>query len=205
MPVELGCGLVGGFGGGDDALLVGLLRGEEGLKIGEAGARGEDRHEGAVGSQSGEADPGGDGCAAPGGVDEADGDVLAGVDLAAEEEGNGREVGGGGGVARGPGGGLVVEGIVVGLFVEDEETELTTKSGIGGGGNFFVGVFDDGGVGEAAEGHLHVGLAGGEPDIADEDVGESDLRAAVDGEGVGPAGSFGCEVDGEGAEVVGVV
>ena len=46
------------------------------------------------------------------------------VDLAAEEEGDGGEVGGSGGVAVSPGGGLVVEGIVVGFFVEDEEMDL---------------------------------------------------------------------------------
>ena len=153
--------------------------------------------------ERGERDPGGDGCAAPGGVDEADGDVLAGVDLAAEEEGDGGEAGGGGGIAGGPGGGLVVEGIVVGFFVEDEEMDLAADVRIGGGGDLLVGVLDDGRAREAAKGHLHVGLAGGEPDVADEDVGEGNRCSPVDGEGVGAAGWFRCEVKGPRAEVVG--
>jgi hypothetical protein len=52
------------------------------------------------------------------------------------------------------------------------------------------------GVGrEAGEGHLHVGLAGGEPEIAEEDVVVGDGVGAVDGESVGASGGLCGEVD----------
>ena len=44
-------------------------------------------------------------------------------------------------------------------------------------GDFLLRVFQDGVAGEAVERHLHVGLTGGHPDVADQDVRERDGRA----------------------------
>ena len=101
---------------------------------------------------------------------------------------------------RPAGGGFdVLEGVVGGVLLDEEEADLRVV----GGGDLFVGVFDDGVAGEAGEGHLHVGLAGGHPEVADEDVFELDGVGGVDGEGVGASGGLGWEVEAPAAEVVG--
>ena len=87
--------------------------------------------------------------------------------------------------------GLVAYSVSSSLVV----TAMFVLGGVVGGGDLFFGVLDDGGAGEAAEGHLHVGLAGGEPDVADEDVGEVDGCSPVDGEGVRAAGRFWGEIE----------
>ena len=63
------------------------------------------------------------------------------------------------------------------------------EGGVVGGGFFFVVV---GGVGD---GHAHVGLAGAEPDFAEEDVGDGEGVAGLDGEGEGVGGLEGVEFD----------
>ena len=202
VPGVLGQGLAGGAGGLVFALLLGLDGVEPGEGVDEVGAGAEDGHEGGVGGEAVERGPGLGGGAAPGGVDEADGDVFALAELAAVEEGDGGEAGGGGGVRGGPGGGGVFGGDVGGVVGDEQEADLREV----GGGDLFVGVFDDGGVGEAAEGHLHVGLAGGDPDVADEEVGEGEGRGgggAGDGEREGAAGLFGGEPEAPLAEAVG--
>ena len=72
-----------------------------------------------------------------------------------------------------------------------------------GGGDLFVGVLNDGTAGEAGERHLHVGLAGGEPEVAEEDVVELDGVGGADDESEGTAGGLGGEVDAPAAERVG--
>ena len=124
----------------------------------------EDGHEGGVGADGVEAGPGFGGCATPGGVDEADGDVLLLLEVAGEEISDRGEAGGGFGCALRPaGGGLdVFERIVGGILFYQKEADLRVV----GGGDLFGGVLDDGVAGEAEEGHLHVGLAGGKPEVA---------------------------------------
>ena len=162
------------------------------------GTSGEDGDERGVGAEGVEAGPGFGGCASPGRVDEADGDVLLFVfedflEVAGEEVGDGGEVAGGVGSAEGPAcGGLdVFERVVGAVSLDEEEADV----GIVGGGDLFFGVFDLGFGSEAGEGHLHVGLAGGEPEIAEEDVFVGDGVGAADGEGVGSAGGLRREVE----------
>ena len=59
-----------------------------------------------------------------------------------------------------------------------EESDLA----VGCGGDLFLGVF------RHADSHFHVGLAGADPDVSDEDVVEFDAVEAFDGELVGAAG-----------------
>jgi hypothetical protein len=76
--------------------------------------------------------------------------------------------------------------------------EEEAKFGVGGGGNFFVPIFEDGVAWESAKGKLHVGLAGGEPDVADEEIGEGEVGAITsDGESVRTAGGFRREPEAE--------
>jgi hypothetical protein len=71
------------------------------------------------------------------------------------------------------------------------------------GGDLFGGVLNVCAVGEAGERHLHVGLAGGEPEIADEDVVELDGVRAADDESEGAASGLRGKVDAPTADVVG--
>ena len=89
VPRELREGLAGGFGFVLLALFIGLLGNGVGGVIGHFAARDEDGREGGVFSEGCEADPGFADCAAPGGVDEADGDVLTCGDVAGEVPCNG--------------------------------------------------------------------------------------------------------------------
>ncbi len=119
---------------------------------------------------------------------------------AGEEVGYGGEVLRGLGCAEGPAGGGfdVLEGVVGGVLLDEQEADLRVV----GGGDLFVGVFDYSVAGEAREGHLHVGLAGGEPEVSDEDVFELEGVGSVDGEGEGASGGLGGEVEAPAAEVV---
>ena len=83
--------------------------------------------------------------------------------------------------------------------------EQETDARIGGGGDLSFGIFDGGVGAEAGEGHLHVALAGGEPDVSDQEVGALDARSvAGDRQCVRPAGGLGGEIRGPFAEAVGL-
>ena len=192
---------IGGFAFGFELLVgeVGALLG--GFVVHLLGIGAENRHKGGVGADGVEAGPGFGGCASPGGVDEADGDVLFLLEVASEEVGDGGEACGGfGGALRPADGGLdVFEGIVRAVFFNAEEADLRVV----GGGDFFGGVLDDGVAGEAEQRHLHVGLAGGKPEIADENVVEGEGVCATDSEGEGAAGGLGGKIDAPAMKVVG--
>ena len=160
---------VGGFGGG-------FVEGGGFLVPGvDVGFEGGDLELG------GFAGPGGDVGAAPGGVDHADGGFEFLMEVLAEEPGDGGEV------LDGVRGGDDPFALAVGLgdaggFLVDAEH---ADGGEVGGGGF-------GGRVEAAfELEGHVGLAGGEPDFADEDVVDGEGGAAFDGELLGLVA--GCE------------
>ncbi len=159
-------------------------------------ACGEGREQIGVRAEGIHGDPGIGGRAAPGGIDEADGDVFLCGNFAAVEVRDGGELCSGFRSAEGPGIGDVVEWEIGAFAIDDEETEF----GIRRRGDFLVGILDDGAAREALEGHFHVGLAGGEPDVADEKVGKGDVGAiAGEGEGVGSARGFRREPEAEGA------
>ena len=73
------------------------------------------------------------------------------------------------GVQSCPGAVDVVLREVGGWCCDEQQADV----GVGGGGDLFGAVLDDRRGWEAGERHLHVGLPGGEPDVADEDVGET--------------------------------
>ncbi len=127
--------------------------------------------------------------------------ALGFLQVTSEEVGDGGEVFGGLGCAGGPAGcGFdVFERVVGGVSFDEKEADV----GVVGGGDLFGGVLNDGAVGEAGEGHLHVGLAGGEPEIADEDVVELDGVRAADDESEGAASGLRGKVDAPTADVVG--
>ena len=130
------------------------------------------------------------------------GTVLLGGDLACKEVGDGGEVGGGVGIADGPDVFDVSKRIVAAGRLHVEEADLR----IGCGGDLGSTVLYGGIRAETLEGHLHVGLAGGEPDVADEQVGDglaAVARVANDGEGVRAASAFGAQPCGPLAEPVG--
>src|ERR1700722_15882725 len=99
-------------------------------------------------------------------------------------EGAGEEVGYGGEVLRGLGGAGrpagcgfdVLEWVVSGVLRDEEQADLRVV----GGGDLFVGVFDYSVARKACERHLHVGLAGGYPEVADENVFELNGVGSVD-------------------------
>jgi hypothetical protein len=133
----------------------------------------EDGQKGGVGGESVEAGPGFGGGASPGGVDDPDRDVLVLVlksflQVACEEVGHGgeglRSLGG----AESPAGSGfdVFERVIGGVFFDAEESDVRVV----GGGDLFGRVLDLGVRVEACERHLHVGLAGGEPEIAEENI-----------------------------------
>ena len=167
--------------------------------VGERRPDGKNRHERRVGGDGIEADPGFGGAAAPSGVDEPDRDVLALFDLASEEIGYGGELGGGGRGAKRPGGGLVAKWIVGGIVANEQEANVGTV----GCRDFLGSVLQHGLSGEALEGHFHVGLAGSEPDVSDENVRQNDGVGGGNAQFVRPTGVLGREVDFPVAEAIG--
>jgi len=117
----VGLGLVGGCGGG----IVALFLGNDEVGVAEVCCEvspgGEHWHQAGVGADAIHAGPCLDGCATPGGVNETDWNVLVGVDFAAEEVGNGGEIGSGLRGALGPGGGDVVYGKEGGFLLNAQE------------------------------------------------------------------------------------
>ena len=195
MPVPVRSG---GFTFSAELLVDGVQADLGSLVVGSFGAGCEDGHEGGVGAESVHAGPGFGGSAAPGGVDEADRDVQLLVSegllqIAREEVSDGGEVLCGGWSADGPasGGADIFAGIFGGVSFDQEEANV----GEVGSGDLFVGVLDLGAGTKAGERHLHVGLARGKPEIAEEDVVIRNGVGALDGEGVGATGGLCGEVD----------
>src|SRR5208283_1595553 len=92
MPAELWDGLTGCFRFVALTLFVFLFERVQPAVVGHLAARDEERCERSIFADRGETEPGfGDG-AAPGGIDEADGDVLALFDIPREVPGDGGEV-----------------------------------------------------------------------------------------------------------------
>ncbi|HXT13464.1 MAG TPA: hypothetical protein VN873_18065 [Candidatus Angelobacter sp.] len=116
--------------------------------------------------------PGLDARAAPGGFNEADGDVQVGVNFAAEEITGGGKLGGFERVriAGAPGAELfeIVERRGGKLFFHFEEPDVRVVAG----GEFFRGIEAGLLAGLVADGFFHVRLAGAKPDFADQNVGE---------------------------------
>ena len=125
-----------------------------------------------VGFEEVAADPGFGSAAAPGVVDESDGDVEHLVEDATVEEADGAEVADSCRGAGLPGAFEVVLGFLGADLRDGDEADV----GEFGRGDFEVGV--PGGT----DGPLHVGLAGAEPDFADEHVGEIAGGGALDGD-----------------------
>src|SRR5690606_21664104 len=111
-------------------------------------------------------DPGLDGRAAPVAADDADGDAGELMDVLGEVVADGGEVAGGGG--RGDLPGIAIDGDRRGGLVGDGllDLDVTDQREAGGGGDV------DRLVEGAVDRPLHVGLAGGDPDLADDDVGQ---------------------------------
>ncbi len=106
------------------------------------------------------AGPGLDAGAAPGGVDESDGDFEGAVEVAAKVVGDGGELPCRGGRGGRPGALAIGLGRHGGGALQAEHANL----GEVGGGDLLLG------VGGLLDGPLHVGLAGADPDLANEDV-----------------------------------
>src|SRR5690606_26450263 len=125
---------------------------------------GEPAGAGGIGEEGGFVHPGLECAAAPGAVDDADGRIQRAVQGDGEVAGDGAEFAGafrGGGRPAAVGGG---EGDGGGVALDVEVADEREA----GGGDFFPG------IGGVAEGPFHVGLAGGEPDLADEHVAHDD-------------------------------
>jgi hypothetical protein len=126
-----------------------------------------------------------DGGAADGGEHEADRPMEIGLDFPGEI------IGDAGAVAGGVGGGD--EPLARHIFLRGEELRPAlghepAELRIGGAGDLVVA------VGGGVEGELHVGLSGGEPDVADEDVRDDEAVFAGDDEVEG-AGVFRGQVE----------
>lgn len=145
-----------------------------------------------VGFEEVAADPGFGSAATPGVVDEADGDVEHLVEDATVEEAHGAEVADGGRGAGLPGAFEVVLGFLGADLRDGDEADV----GEFGRGDFEVGV--PGGT----DGPLHVGLAGAEPDFADEHVGEIAGGGTLDGD-FGRLGVRGDGVEGDSPFAIG--
>src|SRR5690606_31087865 len=147
-----------------------------------------DGGEGGIGGERGGVHPGFDAGAAPVAADDADGHAGELVDVFGEVVADGGEGAGGLGSGDFPavildldgGGGRLGDGAL--------DLDVTDQREVGRGGDVDRGVV---GVGH---GPFHVGLAGGDPHFAHEDVGEGDGVVALDDE----IGAFG--VGGSGVE-----
>ena len=179
FPVGEG-GVVFGFGfGGGEVFFFDDPAVHEGFEMG-------------VGFEEVTADPGFGSAAAPGVVDESDGDVEHLMEDAAVEEADGAEVADSCWGAGLPGAFEVGLGFLGADLRDGDEADVGEFCG----GDFEVGV--PGG----ADGPLHVGLAGAEPDFADEDVGEVAGGGALDGD-FGGLGAGGDGVKGDGPFAIG--
>jgi len=165
----------GAFPGVDAGLVFGADARQVFLGFGKRGELLLDGHDGAQGLAAG---PGLDAGAAPGSVDDADGHAEFPAELFGEKVADGGELGGG--LRRGacplPGDGVARGGQR--SLVDVEHAQLRVV----GRGDIFGPVI---GVGQFP---LHVGLAGGEPDLADEDVVDDLFGAAFHAESVRAAG-----------------
>ena len=149
------------------------LRGQDrrhvGLLVHHPRARCKGRHQRRIRADGIQAEPGFHHRAAPGGVDQPDGHALPAGQLAAEEVGDGGEVGGGGGRTHSPGGVVIAQRILGGLLLHQQQPDV----GLVRGGDL-LGRAVDRRVGPAFQLDFHVRLARGEPHVAHQNVVERD-------------------------------
>jgi hypothetical protein len=165
MPWKLWRDFARGFGLGNLALLVFFFRDCIASFVGHFSACNKDGCERCIFAKGGEAHPGFADGAAPGCIDDADGDVLARRDVAGKVPCDGGEIFGSIGRRQGPSVGIGVGHRIIGTTLSNhQQTNLRI-------GRIRYILRRSGCM---AEWKFHVGLAGCNPDIANHNVVECD-------------------------------
>src|SRR5579875_3237762 len=184
--------------------VLSLLSGQFQIAVGQVISKlrpvGEDRHHASVGADGVHADPGLDRSTAPGGINEADGHMLALVDFSAEEISHSGKFCSGLRGAFCPGGGNIGLRIERAFLFKAQQSYLRQVCF----GDFLCTVFDHGASGKAVQRHFHIRLTGGKPDIAYKNVCQRDgsASAALGRQVVWAASAFGSEPQAPFSEIV---